>query len=256
MVYVAGMNTTTVGELASIAGITVRTLHHYDTIGLLTPTERRPNGYRAYTDSDIDRLQQILTYRELDLSLSTIASILDERSGSVGALEAARHRIARRIEKLHRITESLDIAIRSERNGTILTPEEKLKAFGDFDPDDYAQETSQRWGDTAEFAESMSRTTSYTSKDWQAMRAEEDEIYARFVVLMGDNVRPDSSTAAELVDAHRNHISKWFYECSPEIHAGLGSMYAADERFRSNIDKASKGLAAYMSAAIAERYTH
>jgi len=250
-----GMNTTTVGELASIAGITVRTLHHYDTIGLLPPTERRPNGYRAYTDSDVDRLQQILTYRELDLSLSTIASILDERSSSVEALEAARHRVAQRIEKLRRITESLDIAIRSERNGTTMTPEEKLKAFGNFDPDEYTQETSRRWSDTAEFTDSMPRTASYTSEDWQAMRADEDEIYARFLALIGDNVRPDSSAATELVEVHRNHISKWFYECSPEIHASLGSMYVADERFRSNIDKAGEGLAAYMSAAIAERYT-
>ena len=138
------MTTTTVGELAAIAGITVRTLHHYDEIGLLTPTERRPNGYRAYTDADINKLQRILTYRELDLSLGEIASILDEPSSSVEALQEARHRVTRRIEKLHRITDSLDSAIRSERKGTTMTPEEKLNAFGDFDPDEYAQETVRR----------------------------------------------------------------------------------------------------------------
>jgi MerR family transcriptional regulator, thiopeptide resistance regulator len=254
MVYVGCMTTTTVGELAAIAGITVRTLHHYDEIGLLTPTERRPNGYRAYTDADINKLQRILTYRELDLSLGEIASILDEPSSSVEALQEARHRVTRRIEKLHRITDSLDSAIRSERKGTTMTPEEKLNAFGDFDPDEYAQETVRQWGDTAELDESLERTKSYTQQDWRTMRAEQDQIHARFAVLMGDNVPADSSAATELVDAHRSHISQWFYECSPETHAGLGSMYIADERFRSNIDRAGDGLAEYMAKAIAERY--
>lgn len=248
------MDTTPIGDVAALAGITVRTLHHYDEIGLLVPSERKPNGYRAYTDADIDRLQQILTYRELDLSLEEIAAVLDTPTSRARALETARARIAKRINKLHRISESLDAAIRSEEGGTTMTPQERLRAFGDFDPEEHAEEVEQQWGDTPQFAESVRRTNRYTTDDWQEIRAEGDEIYAQFLSLMANEEPADSPVTAHMVDAHRQHISKWFYECTPEIHFGLGDMYVADQRFATNIDRAGDGLAAYMSEAIAARY--
>lgn len=254
MVYRAVMETTTIGDVARFAGITVRTLHHYDSIGLLTPTERRENGYRGYTDADISRLQQILAYRELDLGLGEIKKLLDEPTDAVFALAHARRRVADQVARLQRIAESLDAAIESEAKGTNMTPEEKLKAFGDFDPEEHAEEAAERWGGTDAYTESARRTDSYAVDDWQQVSAEADEVNRGFLLLMDSGTPADSVEAAALVDAHRAHITKWFYECTPEIHAGLGAMYVTDERFRTNINQVGDRLAEYQSAAIAARY--
>jgi DNA-binding transcriptional MerR regulator len=248
------METRTVGDVARMAGITVRTLHHYDEIGLLRPSERRPNGYRAYTDADIGRLQQILTYRELDLGLEEIERLLDEPGSTVEALRRARKRVEQRMTKLRRIGAGLEAAIEAESKGRRMTPEEKLRVFGDFDPDEYAEEVEERWGGTDAYTESKRRTDGYTAEDWARHQAEADEINQGLLALMAEGVAPDSERAATLVDAHRDLITRWFYDCSPEIHAGLGAMYVADERFRANIDKAGEGLARYLSDAIAARY--
>lgn len=254
MVYVDSMDTITIGDVARLAGITVRTLHHYDDIGLLTPSERRSNGYRGYTDADISRLQQILTYRELDLGLDEIARVLDEPSDTIEALGKARLRINDQVEKLRRIAAGLDAAIEAETKGTRMTPEEKLEAFGDFDPDEFADEARERWGGTGAYEDSVRRTSAYTPADWKRQRAETDEIYQALLALMAAGTPEHSPAAAALVDAHRASITKWFYRCTPEIHAGLGAMYVTDERFRSNINASGDGLAEYLSAAIDARY--
>jgi DNA-binding transcriptional MerR regulator len=248
------VQTTTIGDVARLAGITIRTLHHYDDIELLTPSERRANGYRGYSAADISRLQQILAYRELDLGLEEIRRLLDERSNPVAALSRARYRIAQQVNRLEHIAATLDAAIASEVKGTTMTPEDKLKAFGDFDPEAHSDAVEERWGGTDAFAESARRTNSYTPDDWQRLTSEADDIYQAMLRLMDAGIPPDSTDAAVIVDAHRAHITKWFYTCSLEIHAGLGAMYTADERFRTNINRAGNGLADYLSDAIAARY--
>ena len=89
---------------------------------------------------------------------------------------------------------------------------------------------------------------------WEAIRGESDEIYQAFAQLMTAGTPATDPAAADLVDRHRDHISRWFYECTPQIHAGLGQMYVADARFTENFDATAKGLASYMSRAIAARY--
>jgi hypothetical protein len=119
---------------------------------------------------------------------------------------------------------------------------------------EHEAEARERWGDTEAYRESARRTSSYTKDDWTAIGREADDIYAGLIDLMTAGTPADSAAAAALVDRHRAHISKWFYDCTPEIHAGLGQMYAADPRFQENIDQAGEGLAAYLSEAIAARY--
>jgi hypothetical protein len=135
-----------------------------------------------------------------------------------------------------------------------MTPGERSGAFGEFDPAEHATEAAFRWGDTDAYVESGRRTSAYTIEDWERLKAEADEINRGLLVLMQAGMPADSADAALVVDAHRAHITKWFYECTPKIHAGLGAMYIADERFLVNIDQDGEGLAAYFSSAIAARY--
>lgn len=248
------MDTLTVGDVARLSGVTVRTLHHYDEVGLLSPSTRTDAGYRLYDDRDIDRLRTILTYRELGLGLDEIAGVLDGDVDATATLHAARDRIRERIVRLEAIASSLDDAIEAMRKGTPMTPEEKLSVFGDFDPAQYEAEVEERWGDTDAYAQSARRTASYTADDWRRLRAEADEINERFLALMREGAEPGSERAREVVEAHRRHIGSWFYDCPPEMHAGLGQMYVSDARFTENIDAAGEGLAAYMAAAIAAAY--
>ena len=244
-----------VGELAAVSGVTVRTLHHYDEIGLLVPSTRSVAGYRIYTDGEVDRLQAILTYRELGLVLDEIAAAVDAPEASVDVLRAARQRIDGRIAKLTAIAQSLDAAIAQEGKHPTMTPEEKLSVFGDFDPAEHEAEAEHRWGGTAAYARSKQRTGGYTKQDWEAIQAEVADIYAGFVALQRNGIGPDSPEAAAMVEHHREHITRWFYDCTAEIHAGLGQMYLADQRFADNIDKSGEGLSVYLSAAIEAAYT-
>ena len=103
---------------------------------------------------------------------------------------------------------------------------------------------------------SAARTAGYSTQDWETIKAEADAIYAGFADLARRDAPPDGPEAIEAVDAHREHLSRWFYDCTPEIHAGLGQMYVADERFRSSIDRHGEGTAAYIAEAIASVYGH
>ncbi|MGI9585109.1 MAG: MerR family transcriptional regulator [Acidimicrobiia bacterium] len=248
------MSTHTVGDVAAMAGLTVRTLHHYDDIGLLVASARSSAGYRLYNDNDIDRLQTILTYRELGLSLDEIALIVDDQTDALQAMTVARDRIIAKVEWLQTVVANLARSINHHKEGIPMTPEEKLSVFEDFDPAEHQEEANDRWGGTPEYAESTRRTSSYTAEDWKAINAEADSIYDGFATLMRSNVAPSDEEARNLVDDHRGHISRWFYTCSPEVHSGLGQMYVADQRFAQNIDKRADGLADYLAKAIAARY--
>ena len=132
-----------------------------------------------------------------------------------------------------------------------MTNEEMLEVFGDFDPSRYEEEARQRWGDTEAYRESARRTRRYGKADWERIKEEGAEIDNAFLALMARGVPATDPSAAEVAERHRAHISRWFYECTPEIHAGLGQMYVADPRFTESIDRAGPGLAAYMSEAFA-----
>ncbi len=246
----------TVGEVARFSEISVRTLHHYDEIGLLKPTSRHQNGYRLYTDSDIERLMQILTYRELGLGLDEIARIQSEPQTRTDALTKARARVYERIERLTQIAKRLSSALEEATEGTHMTAAERLEVFDGFNPDDVAQEADDRWGDTEVFVESIRRTNSYSAADWRRQKSAEADIYARIGRLITGDIPPSSDQALAVVDAHRAMITEWFYDCTPQIHESLGQMYVADPRFTENINNAGAGIAEYLCAAIAARYSN
>lgn len=242
----------TVGTVARIAGLTIRTLHHYDEIGLVRPAERSGSGYRLYGQAEIERLQEVLFFRELGFGLRRIADILsrpDYERGS--ALLAQREMLVERADRLLAMIEAVDVALEARRTGMALSKEEMLEVFDGFDPTECEDEVEERWGKTDAYAESARRTKGYTKADWAAIKAETDGIYAQFVELMDAGAPGDSAEAMAVAEEHREHITRWFYTCSTEMHAGLGQMYVSDPRFTASIDEAGEGLAKYMSEAIA-----
>ncbi|MER7282535.1 TipAS antibiotic-recognition domain-containing protein [Dactylosporangium sp. NPDC000244] len=131
-----------------------------------------------------------------------------------------------------------------------LTPEEKRELFGSFDPDQHAEEAEQRWGSTEAYQQSARRTAQYTKADWERIKGEAAENTAQFAAAFDGGVPAGDERAMDLAEAHRQHISRWFYDCSAEIHQGLGEMYVSDPRFTANYDTEHPGLAAYIRDAI------
>ncbi|MBB6347577.1 MerR family transcriptional regulator [Nonomuraea muscovyensis] len=240
-----------VGQVSRLAGITVRTLHHYDEIGLLSPSERTRAGYRRYTDDDLLRLQQVLLYRELGFPLEEIAVILDEpRSDELTHLRRQHELLLIKSERLRDMIAAVERAMEARTMNIELTPEERFEVFGDFRPEDHDAEVERRWGDTREYAESRRRVASYTKADWLQLKAEAAAITEELAAAFKAGLPADGEQAMNLAERHRGHISRWFYTCSYDIHRCLGELYVTDPRFTATFDAVVPGLAAYFRVAI------
>ncbi|CAM5495867.1 MerR family transcriptional regulator [Streptomyces pilosus] len=240
-----------VGQVAGFAGVTVRTLHHYDGIGLLAPSERSHAGHRRYSDADLDRLQQILFYRALGFPLEEVAVLLDDPAADPRAHLRRQHELlTARIEKLREMAAAVEHAMEARTMGIDLTPEEKFEVFGDFDPDQYEDEVRERWGGTDAYRQSRRRTASYTKEDWKRVTAEFDGLHRRMAGLMDAGTPADSEAAMDLAEEHRRFITGAYYDCGHEMHAGLGEMYVSDPRFTATYERIRAGLAGYLRDAI------
>jgi len=239
-----------VGRVAAISGVTIRTLHHYDEIGLLSPGGRSDAGYRVYRDSDLERLQRILFYRELGFTLKEISTIVDDPdTDAMGHLRRQRGLLVERIEQLNAMVDAIEYEMEARTMNINLTPEERFEVFGDFRPEDHAEEAERRWGETDAYKESNRRVSKYTKQNWQRLKAEGEEVEAGLAAAFEAGLAPDSEEAMAGAEAHRQHISRWFYDCGYEMHRGLTQMYVSDERFRSHYDKRAPGLAQYIKEA-------
>ncbi|MGC5020284.1 MerR family transcriptional regulator [Micromonospora sp. DT47] len=241
----------TVGQVAKAARVTVRTLHHYDEIGLLSPSGRTAAGYRRYDDADLERLQHIRYYRELGFPLDEIAAILDDPGADPAAhLRRQYELVTERIGKLQEMAAAIELAMEARRMGIQLTPEERFEVFGDFDPDAHAEEAERRWGGSDAYRQSNQRAARYTKDDWLRIKAENEDWGRRLVAVMASGAPADSPEAMALAEEHRQIIGRWFYDCSYEIHTGLADMYLADPRFTAHYEQIAPGMAAYLSEAI------
>ncbi|MBL6275208.1 MerR family transcriptional regulator [Micromonospora fiedleri] len=241
----------TVGQVARLAGVTVRALHHYDQIGLLSPSGRTGAGYRRYSDADLERLQLVRYYRELGFPLEQIAEILDDPAGDRDAHLRRQHELLTvRIKRLQEMVTAIEFAMEANKLNIPLTPQERFEVFGDFEPEAYAEEAEQRWGGTDAYRESNRRASSYSKDDWLRIKGETEEWGRRIVALMASGAPADGPAAMELAEEHRQHISRWFYECSYEVHTGLADMYLADERFLAHYEAMAPGLGQYLHEAI------
>ncbi len=241
----------TVGQVARLAHVSVRTLHHYDEVGLLEPSARSDAGYRLYTLGDLEQLQQVLFYKELGFELDEIKAImadpdLDRRE----ALVQQRELIAKQVLRLEALLGLIDRTIAAEQGGSPMTKEEMFDVFGDFDPAQYEGEVKERWGGTDAYRESVRRTRRYTKEDWACFKAEGEAQMARMLELFDAGVAPDAPEAMDVAEEARLQIDRWFYPCSREMHSALGDMYVADARFAAHYDRRRPGLAAWFRDAI------
>ena len=240
-----------VGEVAALAGVTVRMLHHYDRIGLLSPSGRTSAGYRQYAPADLDRLHRVLVYRELGFPLEEVATLLDDPAADPGEHLRRQHRLLLdRMERTRAMVAAVEKEMEAMDMGISLTPEERFEVFGEHDPAQYEAEAEERWGDTEAWQESRRRTRGYTKEDWVRVKGEGEDVERRFAEALRNGVPADSDRAMDLAEEHRQQISRNYYDCPPEVHAALGRMYVEDERFTAHYEQIAPGLARYVSTAV------
>ena len=230
----------TVHEASQISGVSVRTLHHYDAIGLLRPTAVTEAGYRLYDDTALARLQSILLFRELAFPLKEIKRIMDDpQFDQATALEQQIRLLELQQERLSRL---IDLARETMKTGVTHMD---FTAFDNSKLEQYAAEVKERWGNTAAYQESAQRPAADQKEAAAGLMAQ----FARMGRLRtGD---PAGQEAQAAVRELQQFITKYFYTCTPEILAGLGQMYTADDRFRTSIDAAGgEGTADFAGKAI------
>jgi DNA-binding transcriptional MerR regulator len=249
-----------VSEVARIARVSVRTLHHYDAVGLLPPSGRTDAGYRLYARRDLERLQQILVFRELGFALEAIGRLLDETPMQrADALRAQRALLVEKRDRTDAVIRSVERTLASMDDGSDMEVGEMFEGFEDLTeaPADlrrhhreHAAEAHERWGDTDAFTESMRRAKSLRREDWATLERLGEEAEARMAELLAAGADPEGQAAMDGAEAMRAHIDRWFYPCSHGMHAGLADMYEADPRFRAHYEDRAPGLAAFVAKAI------
>lgn len=253
-------NAMTVSRVAKLAHVTVRTLHHYDEIGLLPPSERTAAGYRVYTQADLERLQQILLYRELGFALEAIGQVLDQPAiDRRSALEAQRALLEEKKQRTEAVIRAVERTLTIMEEGGTMSGEELFEGFealGDAPEHvrahhaEHAQETKARWGEASPYRESMRRVKSYSKDDWKRIEAETEANERRMVELLESGAEPEGEAAMAAAEAMRAHISDWYYPCGYEVHASLADMYEQDPRFRAHYEDRAAGLASFVASAI------
>lgn len=239
-----------VGQVSAFAGVTVRTLHHYDKAGLLSPSERSPTGYRLYSEADLVRLQQILFYRELGFSLDEITAIFeDPQANPLERLRARQRQLSEEIARLQRLVEVAERAIEVQKTGVSLTPQERFEVFGEITFDlSYATAAELKWAHSEGQREAMARAAAHTKEDWRRLMGESAAWRAELLAAFDEGEPSDGERAMDLAEEHRLHISRWFTSCPPDMHRRIADDFVADPRAFALVVPPSQqrpGLAAY-----------
>ena len=234
-------------EFAELTGVSVRTLHYYDEIGLLKPSYvDEQNGYRFYDESSLERMQEILFYRELDFPLKSIAEILASPNyDKQKALAEQKRLLTLKKDRLTRLIAALEQAEKGEIT---------MSAFDNSEYEtvrqQYEDEAKQRWGATDAYKESQAKTAGYSKDKWNDVLAGMNGIFGEFAECQNCGESVDSDATQRLVKKLQDYITANFYRCTDDILAGLGQMYICDERFKNSIDKNGEGTAEYVAEAI------
>ncbi len=237
----------TVQQLSNISGVTVRTLHHYDEIGLLLPSRRKGNGYRFYEEKDLLKLQQIMFFKELDFPLPDIKKIInDPKFDQEKALREHKNLIELKQKRLKGLVMTIDKTIKKLKKETTMQDEELYKEFKEHE-EKYKDEVKERWGNTDAYKQSNERMAKMSKEDKIALKKNADIWMKNFVENM--KYGPTSPEVQKLIDEHYNSL-RTFYEPNLELYRGLANMYVDDARFTGFYEKYAKGLAEFMKEAM------
>lgn len=241
----------TVGAAAELTGVSVRTLHYWDHIGLVVPAGRTWSDYRLYDAAAIDRIRQVLVFRELGLPLSDIREVLDNPTVDLRALLERQHtRLSAQIGRLQQsltAVNKMKEVLMTKKN---LTPEEQARIASPEAGAQWQAEAEQRWGDTEEWDSAQKVKESMTDRDWDHVRAETEQLEADLAAAMSAGVAPGDTEANALAERHRESIGRWFATThAKQVLISRG--YLADPRFRKHYDARAEGLAEWLVEVIA-----
>lgn len=238
----------TVQQLATLAKVSVRTLHHYDAIGLLRPSREEKNGYRRYGEAELLRLQQILFFRELDFPLPEIKAILASPTFDMqAALRDQRNLIEIKKKRLTDLMETIDETITRLDNKMAMDDKKLYDGFDTEEQDQYAEEVKARWGNTEAYKQSKERTKNWTNADYDRLKQDADTWMKAFVLEI-----PKGATSPEVQKMIADHYNalRTFYEPNLKMYRGLADMYVDDPRFAAYYEKYAPGLAVFMRDAM------
>ncbi|WP_050613754.1 MerR family transcriptional regulator [Bacillus testis] len=241
-----------ISELAELADVSVRTLHHYDAIGLLKPDAISPAGYRYYSAANLDTLQQILFFREIGFTLKEIKQIIYSPSfDKQAALTNHRAFLEMKIARLQTMMATIDHTLEKDQGVRIMSDKELFKGLSMEEMKEhqqkYRQEAIERYGKEA-IAETEHKTNRYSKEDWNDIQQSTSAIYQRLIDAMP--LGPNSKQAQTAIAEWRQFITNHYYDCTLEIFRGLADLYVEDERFTANIDQYATGLASFMREAM------
>lgn len=238
----------TVQQLADLAGISVRTLHHYDEIKLLSPA-RKENSYRVYGEDDLLKLQQILFFRELEFPLDDIATILAKPDFDIAdVLKDHRVQIEKKRERLAGLLLTIDKTIAKIAGEQEMSDDELFDAFWEKHEKEYLPEVEQRWGDTDAYKQSKERTKHLTKEDYKRMMKDADGFMKKLASLIDKG--PKDTEVQTMIGQHYESL-RTFYDPSPELYRGLGQMYVEDPRFRAYYEKYDPRMPEFMRDSMA-----
>lgn len=238
----------TVRQLAKLAGITARTLHHYDDIGLLRPPRDPRNGYRLYDRPALLRLQQIMFFRELGLSLEDILAVLDQPTFDLpAALETHRQALLGRRQRLDQLIETIEHTIEHLKGRYDMENKDLFAGFSEEEEKRYTEEARLHWGDSEAYQESQRRYSRLTPAEKKQMMDEGNRLYHDIVAVIP--LGPGSPAAQQTIARWHQHL-RYFYEPSKEMLLGLGELYNDDPRFAENFARMHPDLAKFMREAI------
>lgn len=240
----------TVGRVAQTLGVSVRTLHHYDEIGLVTPAGRTPAGYRLYTEDDLTRLQHVVVYRRLGFTLEEVADLLDDPGGVESHLRRQRAAVMSRLDEMRGLVAAIDRALETTMSNLRISRDEQRELFGDAFDEHYAAEAREKYGDHPEWAAAQRRAASYDKEQWQRIAAEDAGIKADLAAIMASGRPADDAAAMDVAERQRRHICDWWYDCSPAMHARVATTFTDDARTASQYEEVAPGLAAYARQAV------
>jgi MerR family transcriptional regulator, thiopeptide resistance regulator len=244
---VIDVTTYTVRRLAELAGITVRTLHHYDEFGLLRPAARTDSGYRLYGERELLLLQQIMFFRQLDVPLEDIRRILaDPRFDQAQALKRHRELLKAQAARLDRLIETIDKTLHMLEGTMTLNDAELYEGFSPEQIERYKRESRESYG-VEVVEESERRAKSMTKGQWQAVKDEGDAVTRGLAALM--DRQPDDPEVQALIERHYKWVAT-FWTPDAAAYQGLGQLYTDNPEFRATYDNYRVGLADFLRAAM------